>query len=150
MCLIMKKSIAVLLIISVVFLLCSCSIMNSEEDKALLAAVQQDLINSRFKTKFDTPGSKIDTTYVVTFTEDTITYDVTSGDNNNRRYSYSVSATYTLTMKKGEPFIKVDTNRFEDLNVILIGGDDFPEDGKVVKQLKGDKDTVGHYYSRVN
>ena len=145
----MKKVIAILLVVVAVVLVGVCIGTPSKEDEALLAAVQQDLINSRYKTKFDTAGSKIDTVYVVTFTEDTITYKVTSGDANNSKYHYTAEYSYTLKMKNGEPFIKVHTNFYEDLRVNIVAEELREEGGEIVHSLQGDKAEVGHHYSRI-
>ena len=143
----MKKIIAILLVISSLFLLSSCVAILSKEDEALLAAVQQDLDGSMFKAEFDNPYSTVDTVYIATFTEDTVTYKVTSVDSSYRRQSYTVESSYKLTMRDDEPYIIVDTHRFENLRVNLVSRE-IEEGDKIILSLKGDDPDVGHYYSR--
>jgi hypothetical protein len=116
----MKKWIAILIAASVLCCVCICAFSSNEKDDELLSAIKQDLVGPYFKAVFDNEYSPVDNKYVITFTEEKIKYEVTFPDSNDRPYSYTEEFSYKLIMKKGEPYIKVNTHRFEDMVVVLL------------------------------
>ncbi len=150
----MKKVIAVLLAVSTLFLLCSCSnpIISrdvSKADRELLKVVHEELMRSKFKTVFKMASSPIDVEQIVTFSEDTITYQVTRATTEGEKFTYSDKIPYSLSMKKEHPYIIVGSETYECLYVVLID-ENQREDGKdIIDGLKGEKSQMGFKYDRI-
>ncbi len=150
----MKKVIAILLAISTLFLLCSCSnsIISkdvSREERKLLKSVHQELMQATFRTEAKIAASTIDAEYILTFSEDTITYQVTHSRSDGTEYTYANKVPYTLSIKKELPYIVVSSEHYEGMYVILIDENQREEGGDTIKGLQGSKSQMGFYYSRI-
>lgn len=144
----MRKIIAILLVVSTLFL-CSCASEKEKEQKAQLKAVQQELLETKFETKFDAADSEIDTVYIVTFTKDTVSYQITRGDYNGQKFTYTKKSAYTLTRKYNAPYIEIEDAYFEGLRVLMASKETPSEDGKLIVGLKGDGPIYKHAYKPV-